>query len=144
MVLELEATGLTPCDTLFILLLTKSFTRLIGPAWHLTCSLISPLLLCFSPHLCSKDVAGALEATIECQKLYNQLPRIHDIIVALVEKGDTEVLQKGSTLISEFFMTLRSTLTKTVFLWHFFSRWTYVKTINPKYSFLTVSLVCES
>lgn len=96
MVLELEATGLTPGDTLFILLLTKSFTRLIGPACHLTCSLIPPLALFFPPHPCRKDVAGALEATIECQKIYNHLPRIHDIIVALVEKGDTDLLQKGS------------------------------------------------
>lgn len=53
------------------------------------------------PHVCSKDVAGALEAALECQKLYNQLPRIHDIIVALVEKGDTDLLQKGGRLILE-------------------------------------------
>ncbi|MEQ2167214.1 hypothetical protein GOODEAATRI_001790, partial [Goodea atripinnis] len=49
----------------------------------------------------SDDVSGALEAALECQKLYNQLPRIHDIIVALVEKGDTDLLQKGRTQISD-------------------------------------------
>lgn len=48
--------------------------------------------------ICSKDVSGALEAALECQKRYNHLPRIHDIIVALVEKGETELLQKGYTL----------------------------------------------
>lgn len=34
---------------------------------------------------------------MECQNLYNQLPRIHDIIIGLVEKGDTDLLQKGDT-----------------------------------------------
>lgn len=43
----------------------------------------------------SKDLSGALEAALECQKLYSHLPRIHDIIVALMEKGDTELLQRG-------------------------------------------------
>lgn len=34
---------------------------------------------------------------MECQKQYNQMPRIHDIICHLVEKGETEPLQKGDT-----------------------------------------------
>uniref|UniRef100_H2LIH1 PROP1-like PPR domain-containing protein n=1 Tax=Oryzias latipes TaxID=8090 RepID=H2LIH1_ORYLA len=74
-------------DTIFSLGLAKP-----------TANLCSPIV---TAHLNSKDVAGALEATIECQKLYNQLPRIHDIIVALVEKGDTEVLQKAMDFISQ-------------------------------------------
>lgn len=32
---------------------------------------------------------------MDCQKQYNQMPRIHDIICRLVEKGETEPLQKG-------------------------------------------------
>lgn len=32
---------------------------------------------------------------MECQNRYRHLPRIHDIIIGLVEKGDTELLQKG-------------------------------------------------
>lgn len=45
----------------------------------------------------SGDVIGALEASMECQKQYNQMPRIHDVICRLVEKGETEPLQKGDT-----------------------------------------------
>lgn len=32
---------------------------------------------------------------MECQNRYRHLPRIHDVIIGLVEKGDTELLQKG-------------------------------------------------
>ncbi|XP_054455932.1 leucine-rich PPR motif-containing protein, mitochondrial [Anoplopoma fimbria] len=73
-------------DTIFTLGLAKP-----------TANLCSPLI---SAYLESKDLAGALEAALECQKLYNQLPRIHDIIVALVEKGDTELLQKAMDFVS--------------------------------------------
>lgn len=45
--------------------------------------------------VCSKDISGALEAAMECQNRYKCLPRIHDIIIGLVEKGDNELLQKG-------------------------------------------------
>ncbi|MED6291011.1 hypothetical protein CHARACLAT_019319, partial [Characodon lateralis] len=68
-------------DTIFTLGLAKP-----------TANLCSPVV---TAYLDSNDVSGALEAALECQKLYNQLPRIHDIIVALVEKGDTDLLQKG-------------------------------------------------
>ncbi|TNN64307.1 Leucine-rich PPR motif-containing protein, mitochondrial [Liparis tanakae] len=67
-------------DTLFTLGLAKP-----------TANLCSPLI---TAYLDSKDLSGALEAAMQCQKLYNHLPRIHDIVVALVEKGDTELLQK--------------------------------------------------
>lgn len=56
--------------------------------------------MCVCVHVYSKDLSGALEAVMEFQKRYNHLPRIHDIIVALVEKGDTELLQKGYTSYS--------------------------------------------
>uniref|UniRef100_A0A8C6KJS9 Leucine rich pentatricopeptide repeat containing n=1 Tax=Nothobranchius furzeri TaxID=105023 RepID=A0A8C6KJS9_NOTFU len=63
-----------------------------------TANLCSPLV---TAYLDRKDMAGAFEAALECQKLYNQLPRIHDIIVALVEKGDTDLLQKVMDFVSQ-------------------------------------------
>ncbi|XP_054885864.1 leucine-rich PPR motif-containing protein, mitochondrial [Poeciliopsis prolifica] len=74
-------------DTIFTLGLAKP-----------TASLCSPLITFY---LESKDPSGALDAVMECHKLYNQLPRIHDVIVALVEKGDTDVLQKVMDFISQ-------------------------------------------
>ncbi|XP_061600932.1 leucine-rich PPR motif-containing protein, mitochondrial [Cololabis saira] len=74
-------------DTIFTLGLAKP-----------TANLCSPVV---TAYLDSKDVSGALEAALECQKLYNQLPRIHDVIVALVEKGDTDLLQKAMDCISQ-------------------------------------------
>lgn len=38
---------------------------------------------------------------MECQNRYRHLPRIHDIIIGLVEKGDTELLQKGDARSSK-------------------------------------------
>lgn len=43
----------------------------------------------------SKDLDGVLDAAMECQKQYDQLPRIHNIICSLVNKGGMELLQKG-------------------------------------------------
>lgn len=58
-----------------------------------TSNLYSAFSVCVC--VCSKDLSGALEAAVECQNRYRHLPRIHDIIVGLVEKGDTDLLQKG-------------------------------------------------
>uniref|UniRef100_A0A8C6WJV4 Leucine rich pentatricopeptide repeat containing n=1 Tax=Neogobius melanostomus TaxID=47308 RepID=A0A8C6WJV4_9GOBI len=63
-----------------------------------TTSLCSPLI---TAYLDSNDLPGALDAAMECQKLYKQLPRIHDIVVALVEQGDTEKLQKVMDFVSQ-------------------------------------------
>ena len=68
-------------------------------------SLCVCVCVCVCPSMCvcvclSKDLSGALDAATECQKQYGQLPRIHDIIVALVETGDTEQLQKGASSFS--------------------------------------------
>ncbi len=43
----------------------------------------------------SGDYEGAFDATVEVHKQYNQMPKIHDLICGLVEKGDAELLQKG-------------------------------------------------
>ncbi|KAF7662498.1 hypothetical protein LDENG_00234790 [Lucifuga dentata] len=74
-------------DTIFSLGLAKP-----------TANLCSPLI---TAYLESEDLSGALEAAMDCQKRYNQLPRIHDIIVGLVEKGDTELLQKAMDFVSQ-------------------------------------------
>ncbi|XP_039995324.1 leucine-rich PPR motif-containing protein, mitochondrial [Xiphias gladius] len=74
-------------DTIFTLGLAKP-----------SANLCSPLI---TAYLESKDLPGALEAALECQKHYNQLPRIHDILVGLVEKGDTELLQKAMDFVSQ-------------------------------------------
>ncbi|XP_069000477.1 leucine-rich PPR motif-containing protein, mitochondrial [Embiotoca jacksoni] len=74
-------------DTIFTLGLAKP-----------TANLCSPVV---TAYLDSKDMPGALEAALECQKHYNQMPRIHDIIVGLVEKGDTDLLQKAMDFVSQ-------------------------------------------
>ncbi|XP_028279212.1 leucine-rich PPR motif-containing protein, mitochondrial [Parambassis ranga] len=74
-------------DTIFTLGLTKPTTNLCSPL--------------VSAYLESEDLSGALEAALECQKRYNHLPRIHDIIVGLVEKGDTDLLQKAMDFVSQ-------------------------------------------
>ncbi|KAM3863077.1 LOW QUALITY PROTEIN: leucine-rich PPR motif-containing protein, mitochondrial [Diretmus argenteus] len=63
-----------------------------------TANLCSPLI---TAYLESKDLPGALEAAMACQKQYGQLPRMHDIIVGLVEAGDTELLQKAMDFVSQ-------------------------------------------
>ncbi|TNM99530.1 hypothetical protein fugu_012563 [Takifugu bimaculatus] len=74
-------------DTVFTLGLTKP-----------SANMCSPLV---TSYLESKNLSGALEAAMECQNRYNQLPRIHDIIIGLVEKGDTELLQKAMDFVSQ-------------------------------------------
>ncbi|TSK42158.1 Leucine-rich PPR motif-containing protein, mitochondrial [Bagarius yarrelli] len=63
-----------------------------------TSNLCSPLV---SAYLESGDVLGALEASMECQRQYKQMPRLHDVICRLVEKGDTEPLQKAMDFVSQ-------------------------------------------
>ncbi|XP_028975967.2 leucine-rich PPR motif-containing protein, mitochondrial isoform X2 [Esox lucius] len=63
-----------------------------------TANLCSPLI---TAHLQTKDLSGALDAAMECQKQYGHLPRIHDVICGLVENGDTELLQKAMDFVSQ-------------------------------------------
>ncbi|XP_075902405.1 leucine-rich PPR motif-containing protein, mitochondrial [Nelusetta ayraudi] len=74
-------------DTIFTLGLAKP-----------TANLCSPLI---SAYLDSNDLNGAFDAALECHKRYNHMPRIHDIVVGLVEKGDTELLQKAMDFVSQ-------------------------------------------
>lgn len=75
---------------------TPPCTRVKRQTEHLTGPLLS-LFVCLCLCVCSNDLTGAFDALVECQNRYSQMPRIHDIIVGLVEKGDTELLQKGCT-----------------------------------------------
>ncbi|XP_051504192.1 leucine-rich PPR motif-containing protein, mitochondrial-like [Myxocyprinus asiaticus] len=61
-------------------------------------NLCSPLISCY---LESGDYAGAYDAAVECHKQYNQMPKIHDLICGLVEKGDSELLQKVMGFLSQ-------------------------------------------
>ncbi|XP_076016482.1 leucine-rich PPR motif-containing protein, mitochondrial [Genypterus blacodes] len=73
-------------DTIFSLGLAKP-----------TANLCSPLI---NAHLQRKDIAASLEAAMEYYKNYNILTGMHAITVALVEKGDTELLQKAMDFLS--------------------------------------------
>ncbi|KAM4771378.1 leucine-rich PPR motif-containing protein, mitochondrial [Rhinophrynus dorsalis] len=57
-----------------------------------TPNLCSPLV---TVHLEKGDVSNALEAMFACNKKYNCMPRLHDVLCRLVEKGDTDLLQKA-------------------------------------------------
>ncbi|XP_069464560.1 leucine-rich PPR motif-containing protein, mitochondrial [Ambystoma mexicanum] len=52
-------------------------------------------------HLEKDDAPAALEASIECFKKYNCLPRLHDVLCKLVERGDTDLLQKAMDFVSQ-------------------------------------------
>ncbi|XP_040905893.1 leucine-rich PPR motif-containing protein, mitochondrial [Toxotes jaculatrix] len=74
-------------DTIFTLGLAKPSSNLCSPL--------------ITAYLESDDLSGALEAALECQRHYGHMPRIHDILVGLVEKGDTELLQKAMDFMSQ-------------------------------------------
>ncbi|XP_059422454.1 leucine-rich PPR motif-containing protein, mitochondrial-like [Carassius carassius] len=61
-------------------------------------NLCSPLISCY---LESGNYVAAFDATVEVQKQYNQLPKVHDLICGLVEKGDAELLQKVMEFLSQ-------------------------------------------
>ncbi|XP_048060556.1 leucine-rich PPR motif-containing protein, mitochondrial [Megalobrama amblycephala] len=61
-------------------------------------NLCSPLITCY---LQSGNFAGAFDAVVECHKQYNQMPKIHDLICSLVEKGDAVLLQKVMEFLSQ-------------------------------------------
>uniref|UniRef100_A0A4W4ET99 Pentacotripeptide-repeat region of PRORP domain-containing protein n=1 Tax=Electrophorus electricus TaxID=8005 RepID=A0A4W4ET99_ELEEL len=63
-----------------------------------TSNLCSPMV---TMYLEKGDFAGALEAVMECETQYHQLPRIHDVLCGIVKKGDTELLQKAMDFVSQ-------------------------------------------
>ncbi|XP_060610370.2 leucine-rich PPR motif-containing protein, mitochondrial [Anolis sagrei] len=63
-----------------------------------TGNLCSPLV---TAHLEKDDLAAALEAVFDCCKKYDKLPRLHDILCKLIEKGNTELLQKAMDFLNQ-------------------------------------------
>jgi hypothetical protein len=49
------------------------------------------------------DLPTALDAALDCHAKYKILPRIHDVLCKLIEKGETDLIQKGQ-LPSNVFM----------------------------------------
>ncbi|NXI45233.1 LPPRC protein, partial [Galbula dea] len=62
-----------------------------------TAALHSPLI---TVHLEKDDMPAALEALIDCYKKYGKVLQLHNIYCRLIEKGDTDLLQKVSEFIS--------------------------------------------
>ncbi|KFP18327.1 hypothetical protein Z169_03123, partial [Egretta garzetta] len=62
-----------------------------------TAVLYSPLI---TVHLEKDDMPAALEALIDCYKKYGKILQLHNIYCRLIEKGDTDLLQKVSDFIS--------------------------------------------
>ncbi|XP_021109468.1 leucine-rich PPR motif-containing protein, mitochondrial isoform X2 [Heterocephalus glaber] len=52
-------------------------------------------------HLEKGDLLAALEAMIVCYKKYKILPRMHDVLCKLVEKGETDLIQKAMDFVSQ-------------------------------------------
>ncbi|XP_059104392.1 leucine-rich PPR motif-containing protein, mitochondrial [Peromyscus eremicus] len=52
-------------------------------------------------HLEKGDLPAALEASLECHGRYKQLPRIHDVLCKLIEKGETDLIQKAMDYVSQ-------------------------------------------
>ncbi|XP_021508456.1 leucine-rich PPR motif-containing protein, mitochondrial [Meriones unguiculatus] len=52
-------------------------------------------------HLEKDDLPAALEASIACQEKYKVLPRIHDVLCKLIEKGRTDLIQKAMDFVSQ-------------------------------------------
>ncbi|KAF4016265.1 hypothetical protein G4228_008102 [Cervus hanglu yarkandensis] len=61
-------------------------------------TLSSPLVTLY---LEKDDLPAALESTIDCYKKYKILPRIHDVLCKLIEKGETELIQKAMDFVSQ-------------------------------------------
>ncbi|KFW68004.1 hypothetical protein AS28_15059, partial [Pygoscelis adeliae] len=62
-----------------------------------TAVLHSPLI---TVHLEKDDMPAALEALVNCYKKYGKILQLHNIYCRLIEKGDTDLLQKVSDFIS--------------------------------------------
>ncbi|XP_066123121.1 leucine-rich PPR motif-containing protein, mitochondrial [Saccopteryx bilineata] len=61
-------------------------------------TLSSPLVTLY---LEKDDLPAALEATMDCYEKYKVLPRIHDVLCKLIEKGETDLIQKAMDFVSQ-------------------------------------------
>ncbi|XP_062065344.1 leucine-rich PPR motif-containing protein, mitochondrial [Lepus europaeus] len=58
----------------------------------------SPLV---TVYLEKDNLTAALEVAIDCYRKYKILPRIHDILCKLIEKGETDLIQKAMDFVSQ-------------------------------------------
>ncbi|XP_049640669.1 LOW QUALITY PROTEIN: leucine-rich PPR motif-containing protein, mitochondrial [Suncus etruscus] len=63
-----------------------------------TTSLTSPLVTLY---LQKDDLPAALDMVIDCHQKYKTLPRIHDVLCRLIEKGETDLIQKAMDFVSQ-------------------------------------------
>ncbi|XP_069035958.1 leucine-rich PPR motif-containing protein, mitochondrial [Lepisosteus oculatus] len=61
-------------------------------------NLCSPLITLY---LERDDLSSALDAAMDCHRHYGHMPRFHDVLCGLVEKGDTDLLQKAMDFVSQ-------------------------------------------
>ncbi|XP_034857554.1 leucine-rich PPR motif-containing protein, mitochondrial [Mirounga leonina] len=61
-------------------------------------ALSSPLVTLY---LEKDDLGAALEVAIDCYAKYKVLPRIHDILCKLIDKGETDLIQKVMNFVSQ-------------------------------------------
>ncbi|XP_047600566.1 leucine-rich PPR motif-containing protein, mitochondrial [Lutra lutra] len=61
-------------------------------------ALSSPLVTLY---LEKDDLVAALEVAMDCYEKYKVLPRIHDILCKLIEKGETDLIQKAMNFVSQ-------------------------------------------
>lgn len=70
-----------------------------------TVGLAKPSSILSSPlvtvHLEKGDVLAALEAMIVCCEKYKVLPKVHDVLCKLIEKGETDLIQKAMDFVSQ-------------------------------------------
>nr|XP_020041273.1 leucine-rich PPR motif-containing protein, mitochondrial isoform X2 [Castor canadensis] len=52
-------------------------------------------------HLEKDDLPTALDAALDCHAKYKILPRIHDVLCKLIEKGETDLIQKAMDFVSQ-------------------------------------------
>ncbi|XP_074142805.1 leucine-rich PPR motif-containing protein, mitochondrial [Sminthopsis crassicaudata] len=71
----------------------------------MTLGLAKPNLTLCSPlvtlHLEKDDIPAALEATLDCFKKYGIMPKIHEVLCKLIEKGETDLIQKAMDFVSQ-------------------------------------------
>ncbi|KAM6462880.1 leucine-rich PPR motif-containing protein, mitochondrial [Liasis olivaceus] len=63
-----------------------------------TVNLCAPLV---TVHLKRDDLPTAVEVLFDCYRKYGALPRLHDILCGLIEKGDTETVKKVVDFLTE-------------------------------------------
>ncbi|KAI8483976.1 hypothetical protein Bbelb_382390, partial [Branchiostoma belcheri] len=66
---------------------------LVRPTNNLASHLVTPYLL-------KDDLEGAWNAIKDCEEKYRIMPRLHDLLCAYIEKGDTDSLQTAMDYIS--------------------------------------------